>query len=179
LGCHGSRGQLPVEDGKLQKAVEVAFGWALTWRLSSEDRQWMSSSRAAVWRPTSSAATKHGKKVRRAGARRGRREGTSIAHRGNKGTGAKLSEVRLQLGHPETTFGGGTLRRGRRPWRGALLCSCLKRRREPTRGTIKGSFARCGARGWERHRPGSGGAGQAAGARCAVERRKAGGGGFR
>jgi hypothetical protein len=45
--------------------------------------------------------TKHGKKVRRAGAtRRGRREGASIAHQGNKGTGAELGGARLQLGHP-------------------------------------------------------------------------------
>jgi hypothetical protein len=53
--------------------------------------------------------------------------------------------------------------------------SCSKRRREPARGKIKSSFARCGAQGREWHRPGSGGAGQAAGARRAVERRKAGG----
>jgi hypothetical protein len=51
--------------------------------------------------PASGAATKHGKKVRRAGAmRRGRRERASIAHRGNKGTGAELGGAQLQFGHP-------------------------------------------------------------------------------
>jgi hypothetical protein len=39
-----------VEDGKLRKAVEVAVSRALMWRLSSEDRQRMSSSRATVRR---------------------------------------------------------------------------------------------------------------------------------
>jgi hypothetical protein len=51
LGCHDSRGQLPVEDGKLRKVGEVAVGRAPTWQLSSEVRQWMSSHRAAVRRP--------------------------------------------------------------------------------------------------------------------------------
>jgi hypothetical protein len=48
--------------------------------------------------------------------------------------------ARLRLGIPETTFGGGTRRRGRRPWRGALLRSGTKRKREPAKEKIKATY---------------------------------------
>jgi hypothetical protein len=48
--------------------------------------------------------------------------------------------ARLRLGIPETAFGGGTRRRGRRPWRGALLRSGTKRKREPAKEKIKATY---------------------------------------